>query len=257
MNHEYLIPICPSLVWVFDFFFCLSLPLFFFFLLDKRRRWNWNKHARHPCGAVNALNWTEWEEIKCVASVSSQGFISWNWKHWARVKKKPVKPWTFTHYMLPSSCGSRWSPLLMHLEYAAVKWFWMPLLPSGCSQTFNLPSWLGQAVSPQNKQETVLLPLIAILPHSIHPLVILIVFPTNVLSVDGPGWRLQIWPCGLQRQVARESERDVLLLTEPPPPGQDCNPRTFTCDKTTHDMLLLNFTFQHGTLLQLQLWLHV
>lgn len=45
-------------------FFCLSL----FFLLVKRRRWNWNKHARHPCGVVNALNWTEWEEIKNAAS---------------------------------------------------------------------------------------------------------------------------------------------------------------------------------------------
>lgn len=51
MNHEYLIRLCPSLV-------CVLL----FFLLLKRRRWN--KHARHPCGVVNALNWTEREEMK-------------------------------------------------------------------------------------------------------------------------------------------------------------------------------------------------
>lgn len=52
LNHEYLIRICPSLVCV----------LVVFFLLLKRRRWN--KHARRPCGVVNALNWTEREEMK-------------------------------------------------------------------------------------------------------------------------------------------------------------------------------------------------
>lgn len=80
MNHEYLIPICPSLVCVFDFFFPVSL-FFFFFLLVKRRRWNGNKHARHPCGVVNALNWTEREEIKKGGFCSTQGFISCNLKH--------------------------------------------------------------------------------------------------------------------------------------------------------------------------------
>lgn len=158
---------------------------------------------------------------------SSQGFISWNFKHWARFKEAPERqerhetPSAFTLYMLPSNCATV-SDLPVHQQYApaqilnrvrcpwtwihqnsdifsaeqeefheaahsevkqsfAVKWFWMSLLPSGCLQTFNLPSWLRQAVSP------LLLPLIAILPHSIHPLVVLISFPTNVMSVAGPG----------------------------------------------------------------------
>lgn len=76
----------------------------------------------------------------------------------------------------------------------ANKWFWMSLLPSGCPQMFSSPSWLSQAVSPQNKQKTVLLPLIEILPHSIYPLVIHILSPTKLMSIAWHGWSLQICP---------------------------------------------------------------
>lgn len=57
------------------------------------------------------------------------------------------------------------------------------------------------AVSPQNKQKTVLLPLIAILPHPMHPLIILILPPIKLTSIVWPGWSLQIWSWGLQKHI--------------------------------------------------------
>lgn len=50
MNHEYLIRMCPSLVCVLLFFYSLNAGV--------------GTNVRRPCGVVNALNWTEIEEME-------------------------------------------------------------------------------------------------------------------------------------------------------------------------------------------------